>query len=240
MTLFVKRYDRQEHAHAAVANYAWLASLGSAVVLPELVTATPEAIAFTKLTGFTPSVADLPQLAEAIGIMHRAAASALDGARLNQPWQVGSWAISDFTESRRDSLCKASQRHGLRTSRIDAILDRTADHPPAIYKDSNLRNFLMTADGVAVVDFDDLTLAPYGYDLAKLITSLAMTHGPVSKPQIDEALANYNRTVGRNACTTEGLAIWAELNWYLTADYLGRNHYVFPWPSVRPWANPLS
>jgi Ser/Thr protein kinase RdoA (MazF antagonist) len=192
-----------------------------------------------KLAGFTPSLADLPQLAEAVGVMHRAAAPALAGARLDRPWRAGPLAIPDFTETRRKPLHRAVQRRGLGVSRIDAILDRVADLPPSIYKDSNLRNFLVTAKGIAVVDFDDLTLAPYGYDLAKLITSLAMTYGQVPARQIELAIAIYNDAVGANVCTAAEMAIWTELNWHLTADYLGQNHYLFPWPAVRPWADPL-
>ena len=44
-----------------------------------------------------------------------------------------------------------------------------ADGPAAFYKDANPRNFLITPAGHPVtIDFDDLTLAPFGYDLAKL------------------------------------------------------------------------
>ena len=40
-----------------------------------------------------------------------------------------------------------------------------------------MRNVLVTPSGPALVDFDDLTLAPFGYDLAKLVVSTAMTFG---------------------------------------------------------------
>jgi Ser/Thr protein kinase RdoA (MazF antagonist) len=239
VTQRVTRYARPEQAHIAAANHAWLADLSCTVIFPELVTVTPDSVVLAKLAGVTPSLADLPQLAEAIGIMHRATAPALAGARLDRPWQAGPIAIPDFTESRRKPLHHAVRHSGLGASRIDAILDRAAHRPPSIYKDSNLRNFLVTAEGIAVVDFDDLTLAPYGYDLAKLITSLAMTYGQVPARQIELAIAIYNDAVGANVCTAAEMAIWTELNWHLTADYLGQNHYLFPWPAVRPWADPL-
>jgi hypothetical protein len=48
---------------------------------------------------------------------------------------------------------------------------------------------LSPPDGTPVtIDFDDLTLVPFCYDLAKLIVTLAMTHGPIPCATITEAL----------------------------------------------------
>ncbi|MGH3867969.1 MAG: hypothetical protein ACRDQ4_17960 [Pseudonocardiaceae bacterium] len=41
--------------------------------------------------------------------------------------------------------------------------------PPEIYKDANIRNFLLTDHSVVIIDFDELTLPPFGYNLARLI-----------------------------------------------------------------------
>ncbi len=63
------------------------------------------------------------------------------------------------------------------SARHSALLHGACGGPAAFYKDANPRNFLITPAGPVTVDFDDLTLAPFGYDLAKLVVTLAMTYG---------------------------------------------------------------
>jgi aminoglycoside/choline kinase family phosphotransferase len=101
-----------------------------------------------------------------------------------------------------------------------------------------LRNILLTDHGVALVDFDDLTLAPFGYDLAKLIVSTGMTYGQLAPSLVADTLTAYNTRVGANACTINRLHRYAELHGSLTAPYLHRNGYRYPWPTVRPWPKP--
>jgi hypothetical protein len=238
MTLFVKRYHHPGLAIAARENYHWLSSLDSGVVLPELVSAQPSCLIFSRLGGREPTVEDLPGLAAVIGRMHRAAAPALEGARLDRP-HAATWpALPSFTQPRRAALRQAGGRSAERP--VEDVLAYAAGLPPAFYKDSNLRNFLVTGRGIAVVDFDDLTLAPHGYDLAKLIVSMAMTFGRLSPERVGAALDGYNSAVGHIACAPADLVLWAELNWLLTADYMGRNGYTHPWPQVRPWTDPLT
>ena len=86
-----------------------------------------------------------------------------------------------------------------------------ADGPAAFYKDANPRNLLITPDGTPVtIDFDDLTLAPFSYDLAKLIVTLAMTHGPIHGTAITEALIAYNLAANGH-CPTLPHVTWNEL-----------------------------
>jgi len=68
---------------------------------------------------------------------------------------------------------------------------------------------LITPDGLPVtIDFDDLTLAPFGYDLAKLVVTLAMTYGELPGEQIAAALFAYNTDAARQCaaprCGPEG------------------------------------
>jgi hypothetical protein len=49
---------------------------------------------------------------------------------------------------------------------MHAILTTAVSRPVAFYKDTNPRNILITAAG-QLITVDDLTLAPFGYDLAK-------------------------------------------------------------------------
>lgn len=89
------------------------------------------------------------------------------------------------------------------------------------------------------IDHDFLTLAPFGYDLAKLITSLAMTHGPLPSALIAEALAAYNQAlpgpphhIPEVRCSD--LMAWAEVHHVLTSHYLGRRGYRYGWHECRP------
>lgn len=52
--------------------------------------------------------------------------------------------------------------------------------------------FLLTDVGVSIVDFDDLTLAPFGYDPAQLVISTAMTPRHFDARGVDAALKIYN------------------------------------------------
>jgi Ser/Thr protein kinase RdoA (MazF antagonist) len=240
MSLFVKRYPSPQRAQTALANYTWLSSLDSGVTFPKLVSATESRLVFNTVNGDTPGPVHLPQLANAVGHLHRAAAPRLASSSADPKQQAFLSGIKDFPESRREALRHSGGKSELCSETISQILPFAASQPCTFYKDSNLRNFILTGDAVVVVvDFDDLTLAPYGYDLAKLIVSSAMTHGQLTVLAISETLSAYNAAVGWEACTLRRLALWAELNWLLTAKYLGRNGYTHPWPQLRPWTNPL-
>jgi Ser/Thr protein kinase RdoA (MazF antagonist) len=177
------------------------------------------------LTGHHPRPADLPVVAAALGTLHRIAYERhLHHAHLDRPFRVGGLLINDFVTPRRAALAREpAPCTGL---------------PAVIYKDTNVRNILLTEQGVALVDFDDLTLAPFGYDLAKLIVSTAMTHGKPAPSLVADAQAAYNTRVGANACTVNRLRHFAELHGSLTSPYLHRNGYRHPWPTVRPWPKP--
>jgi thiamine kinase-like enzyme len=104
-----------------------------------------------------------------------------------------------------------------------------ADLPAVVYKDANVRNFLLTSTVVAV-DFDTVTLAPLGYDLAKLVVSATMTYGPLDTDRVTSCLHKYNELLsetGLGTCTSEQFSAWAEMHHVLTSPYLGRNGYRF-------------
>jgi len=114
-----------------------------------------------------------------------------------------------------------------------------ADGPAAFYKDANPRNFLITPDGTPVtIDFDHLTLAPLGYDLAKLIVTTAMTHGPLPATGIAQALDAYNTAVRQHTATVpvtwDELMNWAEIHHILTTRYASDGRYPHLWNEVRP------
>jgi hypothetical protein len=115
-----------------------------------------------------------------------------------------------------------------------------ADGPAAFYKDANPRNFLLTPAGNPVsIDFDDLTLAPFGYDLAKLVVSLAMTYGLLPMALVDNALTAYNTAKAAHSRDVPGvswdeLMDWAEIHHILTSRYAADGRYTYQWNEVRP------
>jgi hypothetical protein len=88
------------------------------------------------------------------------------------------------------------------------------------------------------IDFDDITLAPFGYDLAKLIVTLAMTHGHLCPPAIAEALDAYNTATSNRsgslaAVTRHDLANGAEIHHILTSRYATDGRYPHRWSEIR-------
>lgn len=228
---FVKNYADAGRGVAARAHHHWLARLDSGVLLPRLHPGGGGQLVFDYLYGRAAQVPDLADLAAALGQLHGAAfAHELHAAPLNRPFhtRIG-LTIPDFHTSRRHLL----NQYGIGPTGL----------PAAIYKDANIRNFVLTASGPAFVDFDDLTLAPFGYDLAKLVVSTAMTFGRPDTDHVEAALGVYNRHVKAAggpiaSCTVAQLAMYAEIHHRLTAAYLGRNGYRHRWPDARPWTDP--
>lgn len=226
---FVKTYRDPARAAAAVAHHAWLAGLGSAR-LPALLTVAEHELLFEYLGPDHPGPQHLDMLAEALGRMHAAAYAAhLHRARLDQPFTTsGGLVIADFISPRRTAVARMPLP--------------VKDLPVAFYKDANIRNFVITNDTVAIVDFDDLTLAPFGYDLAKLVLSTAMTFGHLNHEAAERALEIYNAHTAHlhtdSACSMHQLRHYLELHHQLTARYLHTNGYRHSWPDVRPWPQP--
>ncbi|MGQ0776297.1 MAG: phosphotransferase [Pseudonocardiales bacterium] len=228
--VFAKRYQDPHRAAAATAHRDWLARLECGVRVPALRSAEPHQLVFEHLGHQQPGPGDLEVLTQALGRMHAAAYTRqLHAARLNEPFSAPcGLVITDFVTPRRDVM--------------DRLPLLVAGLPAAFYKDSNIRNFLLTDNGVTIVDFDDLTLAPFGYDLAKLVVSTAMTHGRLDPNEIEQALQTYNTHTTQpqidTTCSTEQLRLYTEFHHLLTTRYLHRNGYRHTWPDVRPWREP--
>lgn len=230
--VYVKPYADPARGVAARSHWQWLVSLDSGICLPYLHPGTGTHLVFEHLHGAEPRPAHLDQLADTLGRLHAAAyRRELHTAHLDQPHRtVTGLAIRDFFTPRRTVLA------GL-------PVDFAAGWPAAIYKDANIRNFVVTTAGPALVDFDDLTLAPFGYDLAKLVVSTAMTHGTIPIEMITAALSVYNAHTTSAAgprvrCPLDRFQSFAELHHALTCRYLHRHGYHHAWPAVRPWPAP--
>jgi hypothetical protein len=244
---FVKHYPSSAARQAAEANYRWLAALASRMRLPELTAASGPVLCFERIGGRCARPADLVMLAAHLGDVHGSAyVTELHQADLNQPYcAVRGHMLPSFPHRRVDAVARELRagnvpRAGLMSvTRAQRLLAGTCG-PAAFYKDANPRNFLVTPDGLPVtVDFDDLTLAPFGYDLAKLVVTLAMTYGALPGDQIAAALRAYNTAAARQCAALPGvtwaeLMNWAEIHHILTSRYAADGRYPCRWHEVRP------
>lgn len=243
---FLKPYRTRAAIDAALGHYRWLAQLGTDVELPRLLRHTATAIEFEYIPGRTARTNDLPIVATALGRMHRAARRhQLARAAVNSPYRTASGlTISAFAAPRRlrlhAVLNQAPPPHSpLSHASVDWWLDHAARLPTALYKDANPRNVLLSPNrGPVLLDFDSLTLAPVGYDLAKLLVTTAMTDGQLPRSAVEEARTAYTQALGAGPamCDLRDIVVWCEFHHLLTHTYLGRHGYRHPWPTVRPWS----
>lgn len=241
-TTVTKTYPDPAACSQALVHYRFLQQLHGPFTIPQLLEATATRLVFRAVTGRAAAPSDLMAIAGKLGQLHRAAHDRhLGAARLNSPAVVDGMPIPAFDDPHRRATLLARIDRGERTlltaSAVDGLFAAAPLWPAAIYKDCNPRNFIVPdSRPVALLDFDDLTLAPFGYDLAKLIVTTAMTHGELPAGLAAAALVAYNRPLAaEQRCPAARLAGLCEVHHLLTASYLGRNGYRHPWPDVRPW-----
>jgi Ser/Thr protein kinase RdoA (MazF antagonist) len=231
--VFTKTYADPAACYIAAANHNWLSNLG--IRLPALLAERSHELTFTFIKGRHAEPRDLIPLAAHLGQIHALVYHAqLHHAHLDRPYRApNGHHIPDFLEPRARLI---EQRHRSSPAadprsdiaQIKRLMRQATSGPAAFYKDTNPRNIIVTTDSPIMVDFDDLTLAPFGYDLAKLIVTLAMTYGPQS--QISPALAAYNSAVENiTHVSMRDLTIWTEIHHILTSPYLGTNGYTNTW-----------
>ncbi|WP_210966105.1 phosphotransferase [Streptomyces sp. B15] len=235
---FTKHYRTADAMRRAQAHHSWLDRLGLPV--PALIACRPRSLELSHIPGRHVAPNDVPASARLLGAAHTAAYRAcLHRARLGAPFHLpGIGALEAFTTSRIDRVRQHLEQGSVPAPAFTAkeaaqVLSSAADEPAAFYKDANLRNFLVTQTGIVVIDFDDLTLAPFGYDLAKLILTTAMTYGPLPPRLTTTALDAYNQAT-EIPCTPDRLRDWLEIHHILTSPYLGRNGYTHSWHTLRP------
>lgn len=242
---YVKHYPTAERCQTAVRNYMWLVQHAAPVHLPALQAIRPTSLTFEFIQGRHAQPSDLPHLATHLGNVHGATwLNDLHRAQLGAVHVAGEGLeVPDYPSSRRKAL---AARHAAgflpTTADLDAslvLLAQADSGPAAFYKDTNPRNLLITAETVVTIDVDDLTLAPFGYDLAKLIVTLTMTYGPLPANAVRDALDRYNQAAAHHheplGYTDMGqLTAFMSLHGILTAPYLGRNGYRYraPGPSA--------
>ncbi|MEO5877939.1 MAG: phosphotransferase, partial [Streptosporangiaceae bacterium] len=230
-----KTYPTRTAAEAAAGNHTWISEVGQ-LTIPDLLHQNEREIVFAHISGQHVTPDDLTAVAGCLARFHAAAHQHLTGARTNEPHQTSRGTIlTGFSEHREQRLldllaAPSPPDTWLTSGRVRAWITHAAGLPAAVYKDANVRNFLLTPSIVAV-DFDTVTLAPLGYDLAKLLVSAAMTYGPLDAGLVSACLHTYNELLsaaGLRNCTNEQFSTWAEMNHVLTSPYIGRNGYRFP------------
>ncbi|MEV7442832.1 phosphotransferase [Streptomyces sp. NPDC091204] len=233
---FAKKYPRPQQAAQAAAHHAWLDSLG--VPVPRLVARHADTLEFEHVLGRHAAPADLPAVARLLGAAHASAHHQhLSAARLDHDHALPGVVLPSFTRTRAARVHQLLESSSVPDPALTAdqaaeLIHSAADEPAAFYKDANPRNFLITPDTITFVDFDDLTLAPFGYDLAKLIVTTTMTHGPLPAALTTQTLTAYNDTAA-HPCSTARLAGWMEIHHILTSPYTGRNGYTHTWHTPR-------
>jgi Ser/Thr protein kinase RdoA (MazF antagonist) len=243
--LYRKDYPDAVSCQRAAANYQWLARADDSLRVPRLLALSETTLTFERVRGRHARPADLTRLAAHLGQAHCGAfLTELHHARLDTPYlTAGGHELGSFQQHRADAVTRELGTGNVPGAALTSSQAREllahADGPAAFYKDANPRNFLITAAGLVTIDFDDLTLAPFGYDLAKLIVTLAMTYSSLPAPQISAALTAYNgATAGHRAqipaLTWEQLMKWAEIHHILTSRYLASGHYKHSWYQVKP------
>jgi Ser/Thr protein kinase RdoA (MazF antagonist) len=237
---WTKTYPTPHAARAAAAHYDWTSDTGQ-LQLPDLLLRDETSLVFTYVNGRHVQPADLRAVARALARFHAAAHQHLGGVPAGRPHRTHSGlTIPGFSTRRAERLQQAltsPERPAtwLTPEHAAAWMERAEGLPAAVYKDANVRNFLLTDTAIVGIDFDTLTLAPLGYDLAKLLISAVMTHGPIAETVLEGALAAYNDVLAAadlRGCTAEEFAAWSEIHHVLTSPYQGINGYQHRWTST--------
>ncbi|MBD2895614.1 hypothetical protein amrb99_45530 [Actinomadura sp. RB99] len=247
---WTKTYTDPRTCQMAAAHHRWLteqmASLSTPLRLPKLRRSAPFELSFDYVEGRDAHPRELPLIAEAMGHFHQAVHhNTLHQASLDKPFIASAGlSIPDFITPRRDRVRTLLENGSVPAPALTAkqaiqAIESAAGAPAAIYTDANLRNLMVMGRQITMVDYDCLTLAPFGYDLAKLVVSLAMTHGPLLPATIAAALTVYNHALAASptplsAVTWQKLMQWTEVHHILTSPYLGRHGYRHGWHRGTP------
>jgi hypothetical protein len=243
LPVFSKHYAESHRARAAAAHHTWLDRLGAPT--PRLLALNGTQIDLEYIHGRHAGPHDIPIVAALLGRIHATAhRTALRTAAMNEAVPIKEGHTIEGFAAVRAAAIRRRLAAGVPGPRLDpdeaeTLLLSAEGQPPTFYKDTNIRNVLISATGPILVDFDDLTLAPFGYDLAKLLITTAMTYGSLPCSLIRSSLTAYNRAIRQHpgsppACALPDLLGWIEVHHILTSPYLGRNGYRYSWHTVRP------
>jgi DNA-binding XRE family transcriptional regulator len=201
---FIKTYLTNVARSAAQAHLRWLAFHASPLRPPRIVAARARRLVFEGVEGRRPVLADLAAVASHLGAAHGTAwTTRLHAARLDTSYRLDSGhVIAGFTAGwleMLDILERSGRLDGGEAASYRSALGEVADGPVAISTNTTPDSLLISPAGRPVsIDFDHLILAPFGYDLARLIVTLALQHGPVPKSAAQQAMNAYNPAARRH------------------------------------------
>ena len=90
--------------------------------------------------------------------------------------------IPDFASTAADAATpRRCRTPGVHWSRHDAVDRPRRTVPRRSTRTRTSATSSSNGEDIAVVDFDDLTLAPFGYDLAGLLVTASMTYGRLAE-----------------------------------------------------------
>jgi Ser/Thr protein kinase RdoA (MazF antagonist) len=217
--------------HRALKHYCWIRELVPHAV-PALIDKSEQynTLSFESLR--PAEHIDATSLLNATAVLAEFHAAAIERTSGGMP----KGSLLDFESPRRKPLLEAfgsrNTNSPIRIDDLDRVFELAASGPSCVYKDANFRNMLNSKGRIYFVDFDDLTKAPIGYDLAKLWMTLKMSDPLLPNQTLLSCLATYNHRLSVKT-NLEELSVWLELNWLLTQRYVGTN-YLNRWPDLRP------
>ena len=233
-----KDYVSDDHLRRSIVHHAWVVETDLAVPALRHVDVIGRRLAFERLPGrHAVASDDLALVAADLGRWHaRLARRELVNVEADASLPIDGGELHGFLAVRAEPLSGANAPGAIVTpADIPTLAALAAGATTGVYKDVNVRNVLLDGGVVRHVDVDDVTLAPAGYDLGKLLLSWAMTHG--RRPAIEDVLDCYNTAAGQELCDREHLAVWLELHYVLTYRYRAAGHYAHGWPSLRTVAD---
>lgn len=234
-----KRFHSVAAATRAVVSQRWMFEESS--LPPRIQAVEDRTVRYEPLRGRNLLPDELPKVAALLGQTDaRLSRGKLRGRIAGECISTDAVRIDGFADPFRVNALKKTRAQGSLLSRSAAIgaVTRGCSFPAALYKDSNVRNFVVVGSRVRVVDFDVVTLAPPGYDLAKLVLSGALTWGVLDFHPLD-LLSEYVEAAcdelgAERRVDPDWFHVWLELHWMLTARYVAPTRYGFSWPDYRP------
>jgi aminoglycoside phosphotransferase (APT) family kinase protein len=233
--IYVKRYDSLRALREAARNYSVFARL-SPEHIPRLIKVDHAQCAMVMEYIHGGPVRSPRNLLDATILLGQ-----LHSRWLRCPYTI--WEKASFAAPRRNKVQSALWQES--PDRTNPLLDMDLDElwlaaersSCCLYKDFNTTNVIINATSLTLIDFDVLTIAPIGYDLAKLMLSFAISGYGFGPGLLETARRRYIAELPqwcRATVTPNSLLIWIEVHWLLTSPYVGKNGYTCRWPDLRP------
>ncbi|MQB08167.1 hypothetical protein DXT91_29470 [Agrobacterium tumefaciens] len=163
---------------------------------------------------------------------------------LNESWEKiidkSVYKISNFFDSSRLEAYSrglkyiVDQSNWLTASNFIRVLKHFSGTSSNLYKDSNVTNFINYNGGAFIIDFDTITLAPFGYDFAKLLLTDAVKSHSLEQQRVAGALMQYRWTPACGALSANLMLMFMDIHWIMAQPFRRKNSYQVDWAVLRP------